>query len=829
MDATFLEVVEMALILMKEKIPAHFKESYSLLPDEKILAVFESSLPETMKSAWKVFKVECRLREAINDCAVELFEPLREEALELVSKNTPMLRSAMSDAAGKQMEVNNKILTFITRVKELQAFTAAHNPAPVVEAWEEVQAMIRRFDSLKKLAEDLAPELLLVRASNVFRGLGSTANEPEAREAFLLIAALLGALETRDAARMHRALEQHKKEEDKKAIASLKTSSPEEATFLQKAIKTFEWETRLALATVESNMNALNKYTNKIKEHWDDEEVYQTRYLKEAWDEAEARIHSLAAETVAAATDLPRLHSAILQYEQGHFTPCQEIVNAKIRYFDEYVRSMQTCQGVVRWQYTAHKPFKERQDEVNIYLTAAKKRNSSQFNCSKKTRSSRVVSDVAFIRHKSKSFKRSKVAHELNIGKNDDEDDNKEDNKENTNTNMLAVPPNPNSNKATSKLSLAVQSMPLGRMKRTKIGAGILDSITLNGAKFLKRSNSHGNDAVEARASLRSKKSALKELRSHLNESAFKHEASTSSTEAPRCRESIVAAVEEEVSRNRKEIKWVDFGLQQCMDMESYYQLGYENMKSGKDVNFKTMTYRSSEGIVYGMRRLRPPFILPEHWNGGTGLIDVTKSLSEMIEKKMLRTQDEICEGKMKGPTIMKVEHVRNKRLWELYQFRLSQMRQEHADLNIWCQKVEANNELFSHNCDRTLNEIYLFHGTSSTAAAAIAEEGFDNRRPVSMHGLSIDFTHSSCRAQKFPEFPDDEDKDLKTIIVARVLLGDPYHNLIGKLGNRRPECREDDDTSPYDSVITKVGGAVDYRVYDPLQTYPEYILTLRP
>lgn len=236
---------------------------------------------------------------------------------------------------------------------------------------------------------------------------------------------------------------------------------------------------------------------------------------------------------------------------------------------------------------------------------------------------------------------------------------------------------------------------------------------------------------------------------------------------------------------------WKDFGYQSCVDFEYGYQMGFAD-HAPTGVDLKKMEV-NRKGNVLKVRRV-PPLCIPQHWDGESP-IEVTE------EARIL----------FKSAQILCAKHVRNVLLWDRYAFFRSQMREAHADLSIVCEPLEGHDHTF-YNCDASLNEMYLFHGCSSENAAHIEMMGFSP-------DCSIHFTSSLMRAMTFS--PD------RTVIVARVLLGDAYINKEGRNCLQSPESRQGDDVSPYDSVVAPLGDVDDFIVYESMQTYPEFVLML--
>ena len=137
----------------------------------------------------------------------------------------------------------------------------------------------------------------------------------------------------------------------------------------------------------------------------------------------------------------------------------------------------------------------------------------------------------------------------------------------------------------------------------------------------------------------------------------------------------------------------------------------------------------------------------------------------------------------------------------------------------------------------KTLNEVFLYHGTTAEVADIVAHHGFDERvaKLDGLYGAGIYFANQSCKAAQYAKDP-----GVKTLIVARVALGDPYYadstwRSYGTLSaSRRPPDRPRADKAKgltYDSIVANESRTQIHRefmLYDRRQAYPEYIVRFR-
>ena len=144
---------------------------------------------------------------------------------------------------------------------------------------------------------------------------------------------------------------------------------------------------------------------------------------------------------------------------------------------------------------------------------------------------------------------------------------------------------------------------------------------------------------------------------------------------------------------------------------------------------------------------------------------------------------------------------------------------------------------------DDDANEMFLFHGCSSEVACRIAAEGFDPRtsgrdgsyKPLYGHGCY--FARQICKALQYPNPPPPVGQT-QTVIVARVLLGEPHVTTKVCRDIARPPARPDGGL--YDSVVAAPGYMEghphcdktqkhwEYVTFDKAQAYPSFILTVK-
>ena len=220
------------------------------------------------------------------------------------------------------------------------------------------------------------------------------------------------------------------------------------------------------------------------------------------------------------------------------------------------------------------------------------------------------------------------------------------------------------------------------------------------------------------------------------------------------------------------------------------------------------------------------------------------------IERAMHGTAHTTClgidgTGNTRRAKVLSVERVENLPLWKQYWHKKHELVDTHHANNV---HVKPLNPPVVHSgkgkggaglldadglLEPGLNEVYLFHGTTSEVADIITCHGFDERvaNVSGLYGAGVYFANQSCKAAQYAQ-----DSGVKTLIVARVTLGDAYYATSNLSQHRRPPER---DTRigwkpglTYDCVVANTGGSQAHReliVYDHRQAYPEYVVRFRP
>ena len=260
-------------------------------------------------------------------------------------------------------------------------------------------------------------------------------------------------------------------------------------------------------------------------------------------------------------------------------------------------------------------------------------------------------------------------------------------------------------------------------------------------------------------------------------------------------------------------------------------------------------------------------------------LVDVTRTephLVSAIEKGLqLTAHNRGCVGRdgtgqTRRAKVLSVHRVEHKALWKQYWHRRSELLEKHEAYDIkvkpldppamrhsahtWWDHLDVDGLLDQQK----LNEAFLFHGTDPDVALVhITEHGFDERvaNLNGLYGAGSYFANQSCKASQYAKATSEYVRyeggvrwlTVKTMIIARVALGDPYYATGHRQKARRPPVREQApqsiwqfltqggmskpgaDSLTYDSVVANESGTQIHREFilygHEAAAYPEYVV----
>ena len=205
-------------------------------------------------------------------------------------------------------------------------------------------------------------------------------------------------------------------------------------------------------------------------------------------------------------------------------------------------------------------------------------------------------------------------------------------------------------------------------------------------------------------------------------------------------------------------------------------------------------------------------FQLPLHWTPQSKdvCLHAVKGGSNEWNKEVTRIHETLTNA-----TIIKLERIQNKWLWERYSFAKKRM-------------SKTNKE--------GINEKHLFHGTRDTPPEKVyrSEKGVDFR--FSREGLfgtgsyfAVNASYSDSYAYTLTEGISYE----KQIFICKVLTGESYNAETSDKSLRQPPLKPNPthgsfEEECYDSVKGYTNGSHVYVVYDHEKVYPAYLVTYR-
>lgn len=194
---------------------------------------------------------------------------------------------------------------------------------------------------------------------------------------------------------------------------------------------------------------------------------------------------------------------------------------------------------------------------------------------------------------------------------------------------------------------------------------------------------------------------------------------------------------------------------------------------------------------------------LPEHWDKAltpeTGFkrVSLQSTAGEYIKI------NELFNRTMRGFSILKIDRIQNRALWEVFQWQKD------------CMKKSSRG--------RDVCEKQLFHGTDRKHVDAISLNNFD-WRICGTHGTAYGKGSYFARDAKYSHSYA-SDSGTRSMFVCRVLVGD-YTK--GDSEYLRPPSKDGGDTVFYDSCVNDVYDPAIFVVFEKHQIYPEYLIEYR-
>jgi hypothetical protein len=215
---------------------------------------------------------------------------------------------------------------------------------------------------------------------------------------------------------------------------------------------------------------------------------------------------------------------------------------------------------------------------------------------------------------------------------------------------------------------------------------------------------------------------------------------------------------------------------------------------------------------------------------------EVQDCRGEEIQDAMRRSSTDPGQHSLANCHVHRVERVENMTLWQNYQ-RQKQAIREKLKRHPPLQLAGRSNLPLLTTCDRTidqtLNEFWLWHGTTPKTADILALAGFDEK-VAAMSGLYGAGSYFADASSKSQQYATTDSHGHYCMLYCRVVMGSPYMTNRRHKSERRPPDNPAFTQSgiPHDSIMAETGVARgghqlnnEYVVFHPGQAYPEYIV----
>ncbi|CAK9059818.1 unnamed protein product [Durusdinium trenchii] len=283
-----------------------------------------------------------------------------------------------------------------------------------------------------------------------------------------------------------------------------------------------------------------------------------------------------------------------------------------------------------------------------------------------------------------------------------------------------------------------------------------------------------------------------------------------------------------------------------------------------REVDFELM--QQKRGDTNKVRQIRILPDVPKQWVSTPAcLLQQTDELRqfyvEETDPRIYSQVQEILQSAGHKPgcswiwtsTIKSVHRIENLRLWQAYKLRREALRKGLASHNVNVTPADLdldvcgagvltkNQSVF--DCGEPLaldvDEKILLHGTSWDNANSIVLNGFDHRTCYRcMYGEGVYFASAACKSHQYTcncRTAGCGCKRERTLILARVALGDKYYSQETRYHQRRPPVRDGTSGATYDSIVVNPGPIKghhnaaqlhqEFVICQMEQAYPSYVI----
>uniref|UniRef100_H3CSH7 Poly (ADP-ribose) polymerase family, member 12a n=1 Tax=Tetraodon nigroviridis TaxID=99883 RepID=H3CSH7_TETNG len=191
---------------------------------------------------------------------------------------------------------------------------------------------------------------------------------------------------------------------------------------------------------------------------------------------------------------------------------------------------------------------------------------------------------------------------------------------------------------------------------------------------------------------------------------------------------------------------------------------------------------------------------LPQYWdkNDHPGCDYKLIQLSKSAEYNRIET---LFKRTMPNSTIHQIQRIQNPSLWRVFEWQKEQMTKK--------------------NEGKSVNQLYLFHGTDESLVEAICEQNFDWRvcgTHGTVYGKGSYFAKDASYSDQYSRI---SSRRNKIMFVALVLVGDSTQ---GRSSYVRPPPKGNSKAF-YDSCVNSESNPSIYVIFEKQQIYPEYLI----
>jgi len=286
---------------------------------------------------------------------------------------------------------------------------------------------------------------------------------------------------------------------------------------------------------------------------------------------------------------------------------------------------------------------------------------------------------------------------------------------------------------------------------------------------------------------------------------------------------------------------WVDMGRAESATLERALLLG--DPQEGKVVELQVgeacyevdlHTMMQLNVSLRRERQLRRTSTKHGEWQDPLSAEQFQNLITSRSHRDTYEYPDSKCV-KFQNIEVVNVQVVKSSSLRKKYDGASQDLRNKYRRFHVDLEAVDSLADLQVHTTDASINERFYFHGTNAGTASKIAQFGFDERFSDGMYGFGLYFTPDACKALQYSH---EDESGICTLLLSRVLVGNPYYTQRTCRDIRHPPEKCEDTGLLFDSVIARPGpmpGAprnvqhhTEVVIFDGAQTCPVYIVRIR-